>query len=73
VNETVFDYSVEEFASFYNDAPSSEQLTLEQFQRHLGGRPIGAIRASFGYANAPEDVNRIVEFMQDMITCKDLR
>ena len=73
VNETVFGYSVEEFASFYNDAPFAEQLTLEQFQRHLGGRPIGAIRASFGYANAPEDVNRIVEFMQDMITCKDLR
>lgn len=72
VNETVFGYSVEDFASFYNDAPSNEQLTLERFQRHLGGRPIGAIRASFGYANAPGDVDRIVEFMKDMITCKDL-
>lgn len=72
VNETVFGYSVDDFASFYNDSPSNEQLTLERFQRHLGGRPIGAIRASFGYANAPGDVDRIVEFMKDMITCKDL-
>ena len=72
VNETVFGYSVDDFASFYNDSPSNEQLTLERFQRHLGGRPIGAIRASFGYANAPGDVDRIVEFMKDMITRKDL-
>ena len=71
VNETVFGYSVDEFASFYNDAPSNEHLTLERFKRQLGGKPIGAIRASFGYASSPEDVDRIVEFMAGMISTKE--
>jgi len=71
VNETVFGYSVEEFASFYSDAPSAEHLTLERFQQqHLGGRPVGAIRASFGYASAPTDVDRIVDFMEELISVR---
>lgn len=61
-NECVFGYDVGEFERMYNDAIRTEDVTLDQLRRHSGGKPIGAIRASFGYANNASDVRRFVEF-----------
>lgn len=67
VNETVFGYEVGALEAMYNDAVRTEDLTLETLRSHSGGKPIGAVRASFGYANTTGDVDRIVNFFSSYL------
>ncbi|MFA6547413.1 MAG: aminotransferase class V-fold PLP-dependent enzyme [Candidatus Magasanikbacteria bacterium] len=61
VNEKVFGYKIDAFKALYNSTISNDAITIDNLRRHIGGDvPIGAIRASFGYANTEMDVNRIV-------------
>lgn len=66
-NEQVMGYTVAEFMAAYNDADGAEGFTLEKLRQHSGGKPIGAVRASFGYANSPEDPARIRDFFVDYL------
>ncbi len=59
VNETVFGYSVDTFVALHNDALHPEQITIDALKDRLGETPVGAIRASFGYANNSDDVARL--------------
>lgn len=64
VNEKVFGYTVDAFERMYNDAIQLDQVSLEMLRAHSGGKPIGAVRASFGYMNVPADVKRTTRFME---------
>lgn len=67
VNERVFKYDVSSFRDMYNDAIMSDEITIENLHERAGGAPIGAIRASFGYANTMGDVRRIVDFTRQFL------
>lgn len=66
-NEQTFGYGIEPFEKLYNDAISPDAITVEGLAEYADGKPIGALRASFGYANNISDVNKIVEFLLDLI------
>ncbi len=61
VNESVFGYGIESFQAMYNDGIRPEDVSLETLRAHSGGKPIGAVRASFGYANTLEDAARFAD------------
>ena len=66
-NERTMGYTVNEFEVVYNDGASANDFTLEKLREHSGGKPIGAIRASFGYANTLEDAHRILGFLREYL------
>lgn len=61
VNEKIFGYEIDTYEKFYNDAIMPDQITIENLRKYSGDKPIGAIRASFGYANNFSDVERFAE------------
>lgn len=64
-NEKVFGYTTEEFEKLYHSSMTSSDLTLERLSQYTNGKPIGAFRASFGYANLEYDAIRIGEFVAE--------
>jgi len=67
VNEKVFGYTIDYFEKFYNDALMPDQMTIEELKKYSGGQPIGAIRASFGYANNFSDAEKVVNFTEEYL------
>jgi len=67
VNEEVFGYGIETFERMYNDAVGPEGMTVEALKEFSGGKPIGAIRASFGYANIMSDIERFVAVVLEFL------
>lgn len=67
VNETVFGYTVDDYQRMYNDAIRPDAITLETLRAHSGGKAIGGIRASFGYANTDDDVQRFTAFTRQYL------
>lgn len=67
VNEKVFGYNVSDFEHLQATSRAGSDLTLERFKEVSGGKSIGAIRASFGYANNPEDVKRALVFLHTQV------
>ncbi|MFH0873839.1 MAG: aminotransferase class V-fold PLP-dependent enzyme [Candidatus Komeilibacteria bacterium] len=67
VNEKVFGYGIEAYANLYNDAILPEAITIEKLREFSDGKPIGAIRASFGYANTVADVVRFASVTRDIL------
>jgi selenocysteine lyase/cysteine desulfurase len=67
VNEKVMGYTVEEYERTYHDGTTAEDFTLEALRRSSGGKPIGAIRASFGYASTLEHADRIADWVEDYL------
>ena len=61
VNEKIFGYEIDAYEKFYNDAIMPDQITIENLRKYSGDKPIGSIRASFGYANNFKDVERFAE------------
>lgn len=68
VNEKVFGYSVDAFERLYNDSIQPDVITIEKLREFTGDKPIGAIRASFGYANTLDDVARFIEVTKEILT-----
>lgn len=69
-NEMVFGYSVDDFEAVYNDAVTTDEITIEKL-REFSEAPIGSIRASFGYANTLNDADRIAEVVSQFVNSKD--
>ena len=67
VNEKVFGYEIETYARLYNDAIMPDAITIEKLGEFSGGAPIGAIRASFGYANTIVDVECFTAVTRDIL------
>ncbi len=67
VNEKVFGYTVDAYERLYNDAILPDAITIEKLREFSDGKPIGAIRASFGYANTVQDVDRFIEVTRDIL------
>jgi selenocysteine lyase/cysteine desulfurase len=67
VNEKLFGYEIDTYEKFYNDAILPSQITIENLRKYSGDKPIGAIRASFGYANNFSDVERFAEVVKMFI------
>lgn len=63
-NEKVFGYQVSDYEHLQSSSHERADLNLERLKELSGGRPIGAIRVSFGYANNIHDVNRALEFFE---------
>lgn len=63
VNEKIFNYSIDSFDNLYNDKILPEQMTIEHLRNFSNGKPIGAIRASFGYANSNEDAANMAQIL----------
>ena len=61
VNEKLFGYEIDTYEKFCNDAILPDQITIENLRKYSDDKPIGAIRASFGYANNFSDVGRFAE------------
>lgn len=61
VNEKLLGYSIDSYENFYNSAIMPDQITIENLKEYSSGIPIGAVRASFGYANNFADVQRFAE------------
>jgi len=68
VNEKVFGYKIDNFEKFYNDALLPSQMTIEELKKYSEDAPIGAIRASFGYANNFSDVQKFAEFTREYLS-----
>ncbi len=60
VNEKLFGYSVKD-EEFYNSEILPYEINLNHFEEN-SGKPVGALRASFGYVNDFSDVYKIAEF-----------
>ena len=67
VNEEIFQYGIETFERMYNDAISPDAMTVESLKEFSGGKPIGAIRASFGYANVMSDIERFAAVTREFL------
>jgi len=57
-NEKTFGYIIDAYEKFYNDEIRQDQMTIENLRKYLDDKPIGAIRASFGYMNNFADVQK---------------
>ena len=66
-NEKAMGYTLQEIEKAYHDSFVPEDFTLDQVRQNLGGKALGACRASFGYANIPEDADRIADWAQDYL------
>lgn len=62
-NECTMGYTVEEFQRVLS-AEAADAVSLETLKEHSGGKPIGAVRASFGYINVESDVERILDWIR---------
>lgn len=61
--EAAFQYEdVEAYRCFHSLSP--EEFTLQQFSSCMNGKPVGAVRISFGMASNEEDVQRVVAFLR---------
>ena len=67
VNEKVFGYEIDSFERLYNSKLLPDQINIENL-RSYSEKPIGAIRASFGYYNNFDDVKRFADFTQGYLT-----
>lgn len=67
VNEKIFGYELDSFDRFYNHTVSSRQITLKELKKYSGDKPIGAIRASFGFANNFQDVEKFAAFTKNFL------
>ena len=67
VNEKVFGYKIDAYEKLYNSAILPDAITIENLRQFSGDTPIGAIRASFGYANNQNDVDRFVEVVREFL------
>jgi selenocysteine lyase/cysteine desulfurase len=67
VNEKVFGYEIESYAKFYNDAIKPDAITIENLRKYSGDKPIGAVRASFGYTSNFSDVEKFAETVKDFM------
>jgi len=67
VNEKVFGYEIESFENFYNNAVSLTAMTIEELRKYSDNKAIGAIRASFGFANNFEDVEAFAAFTKNFL------
>lgn len=67
VNEKIFGYDVADFERLLATSRSGDDVTLERFKSVSGGKSIGAIRVSFGYANNLFDVQRALEFFTEQV------
>jgi selenocysteine lyase/cysteine desulfurase len=63
VNEKAMGYTVAEYERTYHAGVVAEDFTLEAIRRNSGGKPIGAVRASFGYANTLDHADRIADWV----------
>ena len=61
VNEKLFNYEVKGYEEFYNSEILPYEITLDHFKEN-SGKPVGALRASFGYVNNFSDVYKFAEF-----------
>jgi len=68
VNEVVFGYTIDQYEQLYNDAIRPEAITIERLREFSEDAPIGAIRASFGYANIEKDIVRISRTVHDFLS-----
>jgi selenocysteine lyase/cysteine desulfurase len=66
-NEEVFQYKIDNFEKFYNSKLLPSQMTIENLREYSGDVSIGAIRASFGYANNFDDVQKFAEFTKQYL------
>jgi selenocysteine lyase/cysteine desulfurase len=66
-NEKVFQYNVSDFENLQGSSRGQQDLTLERFKEVSGGKSIGAIRVSFGYANNSSDVARALDFFHRQV------
>lgn len=66
-NEATMGYTVDHFERVYNDGATADDFTLDKLREHSGGKPIGALRASFGYANDVSDIHRIVGWAKEYL------
>lgn len=66
-NERVFAYPLDGVRDFWDKSRSDESLTIEALRPYTGNAPIGAVRASFGYANVGSDVDKIADFLREML------
>jgi molybdenum cofactor sulfurtransferase len=67
-NEKIFGYELEAFARLFNDAIRMDAISIEKLGEYSGGAPIGAIRASFGYANTMADIERFAEVTGEILS-----
>jgi selenocysteine lyase/cysteine desulfurase len=70
VNEKIFHYTIDAYENLYNDAILPDAITIDKLREFSGEAPIGAIRASFGYANNVADADRIAEVVSNFISDK---
>jgi molybdenum cofactor sulfurtransferase len=68
VNEKVFGYEIDSYENFYNDRILPSQMTIKHLRKFSGDKPIGAIRASFGFANDFSDVYKFFQVTQNVIS-----
>lgn len=66
-NETAQGYKPEDLRWDDSNVPDACDLTPENIRASFGGKPIGAVRASFGYANTTEDAHRILDFLREYL------
>ncbi len=67
-NEKTFGYTINVYEKIYNDKILPHQISIEKLAEFSDGKPIGAIRASFGYVNNFEDVSRFSAFTEDFLS-----
>ncbi len=67
VNEKVFGYKIDAYDRLYNDAILPDAITIERLRQFSGNTPIGAIRASFGYANSNVDIHQFVKVTREIL------
>jgi molybdenum cofactor sulfurtransferase len=67
VNEKVFGYTIEAYERLYNDKIMPTAITIDKLREFSGDAPIGAIRASFGYANSFADVEHICHVVREFL------
>ena len=67
VNEELFDYDVDGIQKAYSSDEISENAGIRDLRELLSDQPVGAVRASFGYANVFEDALRLVEFTKQFL------
>lgn len=67
-NEMALGYEIESFVGLYNDAIQADAVTIDNLRRFgPPNMPIGAIRASFGYANRQGDPARFLEVVHEFL------
>ncbi len=66
-SEVAFGYSAEMLARAYNTIEDLEHFTPDMLKPFVDGRPVGALRASAGYANIPPDIHKLINFLDQYV------